>query len=112
MGEGGRQVNGGSGIQKGAIDKDPRGYSVGGVWLTGHSNTFQVYSANKIFLLESFILLGFTISHGMLLLPTTIYKRIIQLSHPRLCLSFSALIRELRKGNCRKYFDDFSRKYS
>ena len=39
----------GGGIQKGAIDKDPRDYSVGGVWLTGHSNTFQVYLANKIF---------------------------------------------------------------
>lgn len=97
-------------FRRGLLTKTRRGYSVGGVW-SYYSNTFQVYLANKIFLLESFILLGFTISHGMLLLPTTIYKELFS-SLILDCACLSALIRELRKGTARKYFYDFSRKYS
>lgn len=103
----------GAGIQKGATWWS-RDKSVAGVWLrSNHSNTFQVYSTHTISLLESFILLDFTISHGTLLFyTTTTYKRILRLSHPTLSFSFYALIREIRKGNSGKLFDDCSRKYS
>lgn len=94
---------------EGAIDKDPRAKVV---WrcVAGRfgSNTFQVYLAKALFTGIIYLagLYNFMVCYYFQL---TIWQKNYSALHPRLCL-FSALIR--MKKNCRKYFDDFSRKYS
>lgn len=82
MGEVRSQGNRDLGFRRQPLDELPRHSGMGRVWLRSNLyNTFQVYLADKVSLLELSILLDFIISHRMLLFyRTTTYMRIIGLS--------------------------------